>query len=1045
MDHSDPSALKYRAFLSYSHVDTSWAKWLHRSLERFHLHKTLAGRRTARGPVPSTLYPIFRDREEFRSGDGLADATIAALDQSATLIVLCSPFSAKSHYVNEEVRLFRSRHPSRPVIPVIVRGVPPEIFPAALRYELSADGTVSNDPVTVLAADVRVEGDGKSLALAKVIAGVTGLGTEEIARRAAQDRRQALRNRVIGLSSVGCVLAGLVVWAEVQQRAAETSERRASDQSDNALIKQSGLLASLSLQATNSGDAATGMMLALEGLPLSGQSRPYVAEAHASLARALFENRNKATLPGSVARYSPDGKRILTLTQRHESPGVARLWDPTTGGEVARLARDEHLVGGDFTSDGVLLAFHAEDGTIGIWDLLSGNKTAALKGLESDVWSVIFSHDNKRIITTSHDPDPDNPYLLARLWNRATASTIPLSNSANGAIFSADGNRIATYSTARGIQIWNANSGAQLRALKGPINAPEPISSPAMAFSSNGDRIAAAMTNGNVIIWDASTGEEKASVRGSLPIGLSPDGGRIVVVESERTAVIYTEAGVQLAVLQGHEKKMTDASFSPDGSKVVTASDDGTARIWDAWTGAQLALLKVRNPEKGHPWAQTLFTAAFSPDGTHVLTTAVDGSRVWANGITPEVAALRGHTGPVTKAVLSPDGASVATAGQDHTARIWDARTGMLRLILAGHDAPVEDVAFSPDGRRVVTASWDGTAKIWDVVSGANLRTLPHREAVTQAIVSADGKLLVTVSRDGIGHIWELESGKERFRHAAQRAAISRDSKRVVTVRDGIGRIWDVTDGDLLAQLDGELNSFADPVFSPDGTRVLGAILEKATIWDSLTGKAVRSFAHIFPPLRSVAYSPDGMRIVTAGDDRTARVWDAATGEAIAVLQHDNLVQSAQFSPDASLIVTASADRTVRLWDVKSGIQLAEYSFHEGMGGTTGIDISADGTRIVSASRDDYTIPNGIAHVWRVYSAQELIDEAQRAVPGCLTLPQRQAASLPRQPPLWCIELRKPPYDSEAWRAWLAAKKAGQDRPLPPPTPEELRALSLAE
>src|SRR6185312_12765592 len=107
---AEPVALKYRAFISYSHADTTWAKWLHRALEIFRVDKDLAGRETATRPVPKSLRPIFRDREEFTAGHRLTDQTQAALDASHALIVICSPASAKSHYVNEEVRLFTSRH-----------------------------------------------------------------------------------------------------------------------------------------------------------------------------------------------------------------------------------------------------------------------------------------------------------------------------------------------------------------------------------------------------------------------------------------------------------------------------------------------------------------------------------------------------------------------------------------------------------------------------------------------------------------------------------------------------------------------------------------------------------------------------------------------------------------------------------------------------------------------------------------------------------------------------------------------------------------------
>src|SRR5512135_2947756 len=158
-------AFKYRAFVSYSHADTQWAKWLHRGLENFHIDRDLVGRQTATGTIPKSLRPIFRDRDEFTAGHTLSDQTQAALEASQALIVICSPASAKSRYVNEEIRLFKSRHAERPVIPLIVAGKPGdselECFPPALKFRLDADGQITDRSVELLAADVREEGDGK--------------------------------------------------------------------------------------------------------------------------------------------------------------------------------------------------------------------------------------------------------------------------------------------------------------------------------------------------------------------------------------------------------------------------------------------------------------------------------------------------------------------------------------------------------------------------------------------------------------------------------------------------------------------------------------------------------------------------------------------------------------------------------------------------------------------------------------------------------------------------------------------------------------------
>lgn len=186
---------RYRAFLSYAHADTSWAKWLHGRLEAFRIDRDLAGRATSLGVVPTSLRPVFRDRDDFTGGHSLTDATIAALDASGTLVVLCSPHSARSKYVNEEVRLFRWRHPERPVIPVVIEGTYPDNFPPALRNEVDADGTITDRPMTPLGPDLREHADGRQLGLAKVVAGMIGVGSDDIYRRAERARRHSARFR----------------------------------------------------------------------------------------------------------------------------------------------------------------------------------------------------------------------------------------------------------------------------------------------------------------------------------------------------------------------------------------------------------------------------------------------------------------------------------------------------------------------------------------------------------------------------------------------------------------------------------------------------------------------------------------------------------------------------------------------------------------------------------------------------------------------------------------------------------------------------------
>jgi TIR domain len=212
-----PVEFRYRAFISYSHADAKWANWLHRRLESFRIDRDLVGRQTAMGLIPKTLRPIFRDREDFTAGHSLSEQTLAALDASAALIVLSSPDAAKSHYVNEEVRLFKHRHPDRPIIPIILDGKPAdpasECFPPALEFEVAPDGMITDQPADLLAADMRATGDGRDLALAKVVARMLGVPTDDVRKRqvSAQNWRLKVTAAVITVFAVLSLVAGFLV------------------------------------------------------------------------------------------------------------------------------------------------------------------------------------------------------------------------------------------------------------------------------------------------------------------------------------------------------------------------------------------------------------------------------------------------------------------------------------------------------------------------------------------------------------------------------------------------------------------------------------------------------------------------------------------------------------------------------------------------------------------------------------------------------------------------------------------------------------------
>ena len=205
---------RYRAFISYSHVDKAFGRRLHRRLERYALPRRLVGRLTPSGPAPARVAPVFRDRDELPAAGDLTAEVRAALAASGALVVVCSPAAAASPWVAREIDLFRELHPDRPVLAALVGGEPADAFPPALTR-------IGALPVEPLAADFRREGDGPRLALLKLVAGVLGLGLDELVQRDAQRRLRGVTAVTAGAVSLALVMSGLTTYALLQRAEAQ--------------------------------------------------------------------------------------------------------------------------------------------------------------------------------------------------------------------------------------------------------------------------------------------------------------------------------------------------------------------------------------------------------------------------------------------------------------------------------------------------------------------------------------------------------------------------------------------------------------------------------------------------------------------------------------------------------------------------------------------------------------------------------------------------------------------------------------------------------
>ena len=341
-----------------------------------------------------------------------------------------------------------------------------------------------------------------------------------------------------------------------------------------------------------------------------------------------------------------------------------------------------------------------------------------------------------------------------------------------------------------------------------------------------------------------------------------------------------------------HSTEVRMAGFSPDGSRLVTASDGGTARIWELTDGKWLKKTTI-----GH--RGSVNNARFSPNGRHLVTTSCAGT-VKIHGLVAgqwqKKVTIR-HGDIVWDARFSPDGSHLVTASEDGSSQIWGLNAGQWqRRGIVSHSDKVNFASFSPDGRHLATASEDRTAKIWRrYARGWRLKaTILHGNNVGIARFSPDGSHLVTASNDYTARIWGCAGGWQEvstIRHSRQvfNANFSPDGNRLATASgDRTIKIWKFVDGRWLEETtirprrwwEESTNPYhfwgPNAIFSPDGCHLAtySNCIRTVEIWGLFAGRwrekvTVRSADWV----NSVSFSPDGGRLVTACINHTAQIW----------------------------------------------------------------------------------------------------------------------------------------------------------------------------
>jgi len=407
-----------------------------------------------------------------------------------------------------------------------------------------------------------------------------------------------------------------------------------------------------------------------------------------------------------------------------------------------------------------------------------------------------------------------------------------------------------------------------------------------------------------------------------------------------------------LRTLEGHSGPVWSVAVTGDGKRAVSASADGTLKVWELGTGRLLRTLK------GH--SADVRSVALTPEGAWAISASWDKTlAVWDLETGLAVRTLEGHSAPVCGVAATPDGTRAISASWDGTLRLWDLAAGRALRTVESHSDLVSGVAVTADGTRAVSASWDSTLKVWELKTGRDLRTLEgHSAAVWAVALTADGRQAVSASDDRTLKVWDLATGRalrtlEGHSGSVRDVKVTADGKLVVSASwDNTLKIWNLETGHLLGTLEGHSDSVSGVAVTMDGARAVSASEDRTLkVWDLKSGGASWALGRHSEAVTGLAVAPGGKHLVSSSRDQTLKVWDLATGRLLRTLEgHSGRVHGVAVTPDGKRAISASEDKTLKVWSLANGRVLRTLEGHTGS--VVGVAVTADGKRAVSASYD---------------------------------------------------------------------------------------------